>query len=159
MSRGSVDIGREFLRHTVIPLGTTGTHGVHLVSSSASDLNLNPPTCTTTYVLCAPGATDTSACTGRLVVLANLDSKLLTEGRYSPGYAGQLDALISPVINNYNALFVQGQRRFRNGLAFQTAYTFSKNIMPPGVDFTNQFAFTTTHTPYPLHHLHRPPIP
>ncbi len=153
--QGSLQIEREILRDTVITLGTTWTHGVHLASSSAYDLNLNPPTCTTTYVLCAPGATDTSACTGRLVVLANLDSKLLTEGRYSPGYAGQLDALISPVINNYNALFVQGQRRFRNGLAFQTAYTFSKNIMSRGVDFNNQFDFTNTHAPYLLDQRHR----
>jgi hypothetical protein len=153
--QGSLQIEREILRDTVITIGTTWTHGVHLASSSAYDLNLNPPTGTTTYVLCAAGATDTSACTGRSVVLPNLDSKLLTEGRYSPGYAGQLNALISPGINNYNALFVQGQRRFRNGLAFQTAYTFSKNIMSRGVDFNNQFDFSNTHAPYLLDQRNR----
>jgi hypothetical protein len=76
--------------------------------------------------------------------LPNLDSNLLTEGRYSPGYAGQLNALISPGMNNYNTLFVQGQRRLRNGLAFQTAYTLSKNIMSYGFDFNNQFDFSNT---------------
>ncbi len=153
--QGSLEIEREILRDTVITLGTTWTHGVHLASSSAYDLNLNPPTGTTTYVLCAAGATDTSARTGRSVELPNLDSNLLTEGRYSPGYAGQLNALISPGINNYNALFVQGQRRFRNGLAFQAAYTFSKNIMSHGVDFNNQFDFSNTHAPYLLDQRHR----
>jgi hypothetical protein len=153
--QASLQIERQVLRDTVITLGTTWTHGVHLASSSAHDLNLNPPTGTTTYILCAPGATDASACTGRSVVLPNLDSNLLTEGRYRLGYAGQLNALISPGINNYNALFVQGQRRFRNGLAFQTAYTFSKNIMSRGVDFNNQFDFSNTHAPYLLDQRHR----
>jgi hypothetical protein len=153
--QGSLQIEREILRDTVITLGTTWTHGVHLASSSAYDLNLNPPTGTTTYVLCAPGATDANECTGRLVVLANLDSNLLTEGRYRPGYPGQLNALISPGMNNYNALFVQGQRRLRNGLAFQIAYTFSKNIMSHGVDFNNQFDFSNTHAPYLLDQRHR----
>jgi hypothetical protein len=153
--QGSLQIEREVLRETVITVGTTWSHGVHLASSSAYDLNLNPPTGTTTYVLCAPGATDPTGCTGRSVVLPNLDSNLLTEGRYSPGYAGQLNSLISPGINNYNALFVQGQRRFQKGLAFQTTYTFSKNIMSRGVDFNNQFDFSNTHAPYLLDQRHR----
>jgi hypothetical protein len=153
--QGSLQIEREVLRDTVITLGTTWTHGVHLASSSAYDLNLNPPTGTTTYVLCAPGATDTTGCTGRSVVLPNLDSNLLTEGRYSPGYTGQLDALISPGLNNYNSFFMQGQRRFHNGVAFQTAYAFSKNNMSRGVDFNNPFDFSNTHVPYLLDQRHR----
>jgi hypothetical protein len=153
--QGSLQIEREILRDAVITLGTTWTHGVHLASSSAYDLNLNAPGATTTYVLCASGATDRSGCTGRSVVLPNLDSNLLTEGRYSPGYAGQLNALISPGINNYNALFVQAQRRFQDGLAFQTAYTFSKNIMSRGVDFNNQFDFSNTRAPCLLDQRHR----
>jgi hypothetical protein len=153
--QGSLQIEREILRDTDITVGTTWTHGVHLASSSAYDLNLNPPTGSTRYVACSPGATDISGCAGRSVLLPNLDSNLLSEGRYSPGYAGQLNALISPGINNYNALFVQGQRRFRNGLAFQTAYTFSKNIMSRGIDFNNQFDFSNTHAPYLLDQRHR----
>ena len=153
--QGSLQIEHEILHDTVITVGTTWTHGVHLASSSAYDLNLNAPSGTATYVLCAPAATDPSGCTGRSVVLPNLDSNLLTEGRYSPGYGGQLNALISPGINNYNAFFVQGQRRFRDGLAFQTAYTFSKNIMSRGVDFNNQFDFSNTRAPYLLDQRHR----
>jgi hypothetical protein len=153
--QGSLQIEHEILRDTVITVGTTWTHGVHLASSSAYDLNLNPPTGATRYVACSTGATDTSGCAGPSVLLPNLDSNLLTEGRYSPGYAGQLNALISPGINNYNALFVQGQRRFRDGVAFQTAYTFSKNIMSRGVDFNNQFDFSNTHAPYLLDQRHR----
>src|SRR4029077_18161500 len=115
---GSLQIEREILRDTVITVGTTWTHGVHLASSSAYDLNLNPPTGATTYFLCAPGATDTSECKIRSVVLPNLDSNLLTEGRYSPGYPGHLTALSSPGLSVYTSFFLQGQRRFHDGLAF-----------------------------------------
>ena len=153
--QGSLQVEREIIGDTVITVGTTWTHGVQLASSSAYDLNLNPPAGMTTYVLCSPGAAKASDCTGPSVVLPNLDSGLLTEGRYSPGYSGQLNALISPGINNYNALFVQGQRRLHNGLALQTAYTFSKNIMSRGVDFNNQFDFGNTHAPYLLDQRHR----
>jgi hypothetical protein len=143
--QGSLQIEREVLRDTVVTIGTTWTHGVHLIASSAYDLNLNPPAGTTTY---------TAADTGRSVVLPNLDSGLLTEGRLTSNF-GQINALISPGINNYNSLFVQGQRRFRHGLAFQTAYTFSKNMMSRGVDFNNQFDFSNTHAPYLLDQRHR----
>ena len=143
--QGSLQIEREILPDTVVTIGTTWTHGVHLESSSAYDLNLNPPVGTTTYI-----ATDT----GRSVVLPNLDSGLLTEGRITSAFQ-QINALISPGINNYNSLFVQGQRRFRRGLAFQTAYTFSKNMMSRGVDFNNQFDLSNTHAPYLLDQRHR----
>jgi hypothetical protein len=152
--QGSLQIEREILPDTVVTVGTTWTHGVHLLSSSAYDLNLNPPVGTTTYILCAAGATDSSNCNGRSVALPNLDSGLLTEGHINPN-AGQMNELISPGINNYNSFFIQGQRRFRHGLAFQTAYTFSKNIMSRGVDFNNQFNFSNTHAPYLLDQRHR----
>ena len=143
--QGSLQIEREILPDTVLTIGTTWTHGVHLEASSAYDLNLNPPVGTTTYI-----ATDT----GRTVVLPNLDSGLLTEGRITSAFQ-QINALISPGINNYNSLFLQAQRRFRHGLAFQTAYTFSKNMMSRGVDFNNQFDFSDTHAPYLLDQRHR----
>ena len=88
------------------------------------------------------------------MVLPNLDSGLLTEGRITSAFQ-QINALISPGINNYNSLFIQAQRRFRQGLAFQTAYTFSKNMMSRGVDFNNQFDFSNTHSPYLLDQRHR----
>jgi hypothetical protein len=144
------------LRDTVVTMGTTWTHGVHLISSSAYDLNQAPPTGTTTYVLCPPAATDPGSCRGASVVLPNLDSQLLaqTDNRITSSF-GQINALISPGINNYNSFFVQGQRRFRDGIAFQTAYTFSKNMMSRGVDFNNQFDFSNTHAPYLLDQRHR----
>jgi hypothetical protein len=58
-------------------------------------------------------------------------------------------------VNNYRSLFVQGQRRFYNGLAFQEAYTLSKNIMSRGVDFNNQFDFGNTRAPYLSIQRHR----
>jgi hypothetical protein len=107
-------------------------------------------------VLCAPGATDGSGCHGKSVVLPNLDSQLLAQNDHRLTTAfGQINALLSPGTNNYNSLFVQAQRRFRNGLAFQTAYTFSKNMMSRGVDFNNQFDFSNTHAPYLLDQRHR----
>jgi Carboxypeptidase regulatory-like domain len=153
--QGSLQIEREILPDTVVTIGTTWTHGVHLASSSAYDMNLNKPAGTTTYTLCPADATDVSQCNGgKSVVLPNLDSGLLTEGRLTSNF-GQINALISPGVNNYNSFFVQAQRRFRHGLALQTAYTFSKNIMSRGVDFNNQFDFSNTHAPYLLDQRHR----
>jgi hypothetical protein len=152
--QGSLQIEREILRDTVVTVGTTWTHGVHLIASSAYDLNLNPPEGTTTYTQCSVSATDARGCTGRSIVLPTLDSGLLTEGRLTSNFS-QINALIAPGINNYNSFFIQGQRRFHHGLAFQTAYTFSKNIMSRGVDFNNQFDFSNTHAPYLLDQRHR----
>jgi len=153
--QSSLQIEREILQDTVITVGTTWTHGVHLISSSAYDLNLMPPTGTTTYVLCSPVAIDVETdCHGRQVVLPNLDSSQLQEGRISSAF-NQINALVSPGINNYNSFFAQAQRRMRKGLAFQASYTFSKNIMSRGVDFNNQFDFRNTHAPYLLDQRHR----
>lgn len=152
--QGSLQIEREILPETVLTVGTTWTHGVHLIASSAYDMNLNPPRGTTTYIQCAPAAADPTQCTGRSVTLPNLDSGLLTEGRITSAF-GQINALITPGLNNYNALFVQAQRRTRLGLALHAAYTLSKNIMSEGVDFNNQFDFRNTHAPYLLDQRHR----
>jgi Carboxypeptidase regulatory-like domain/TonB dependent receptor len=153
--QSSLQIEREVLPDTVITAGTTWTHGVHLISSSAYDLNLNLPTGTTTYTLCPPETTDVSQCSGgRSVVIPTLDSGLLTEGRLTPDF-GQINEMISPGLNQYNSFFVQAQRRFRRGLAFQVAYTLSKNMMSRGVDFNNQFDFSNTHAPYLLDQRHR----
>jgi hypothetical protein len=132
------------------------THGVHLISSSAFNVNLMPPAGTTTYYLCPAGATtfDITTCNLKQVVLPNLDSGLLQEGRINPNL-GQINALISPGINNYNSLFVQIQRRLQSGLAMQFAYTLAKNMMSNGVDFNNQFDFRNTHAPYLLDQRHR----
>ena len=152
--QGSLQIEREILPDTVVTLGTTWTHGVHLIASSAYDLNLMPPSGQTTYVLCPPGAAQVGDCNGSRVVRPTLDSGLLLEQRLNPNF-GQINALISPGLNNYNSFFAQAQRRFRRGLAFQSSYTFSKNLMSRGVDFNNQFDFSNTHAPYLLDQRHR----
>jgi hypothetical protein len=151
--QGSLQIETEILPETLVSVGTMWTHGVHLISSSAYDLNLMPPTGTTTYVVCPAGTTD-APCSGRQVLLPNLDGNLLQEERINANF-GQINELVSPGINNYNSLFVQAQRRFRRGLAFQFGYTFSKNLMSNGVDFNNQFDFRDTHAPYLLDQRHR----
>lgn len=87
-------------------------------------------------------------------MLPNLDSGLLTEGRLTPNFS-QINELISPGINNYNSFFVQAQRRLHRGVAFQTAYTLSKNMMSRGVDFNNQFDLSNTHAPYLIDQRHR----
>ena len=148
--QATLQMEREIERETTLSIGTMWTHGIHLISSSAYDLNMMPPRGTTTYIACDANR----ACNGKPVVLPNLDSGLLQEGRISSQF-GQINALISPGINNYNALFVQVQRRFQSGLALQAGYTFSKNMMSNGVDFNNQFDFSNTHAPYLLDQRHR----
>jgi hypothetical protein len=83
----------------------------------------------------------------------NLDSGLLTEGRIS-GAVGQINALISPGVNNYNSLYVQVQRRAARGLTLMTSYTFSKSTQT-SADFNNQFDFSNTHGPSLLDQRHR----
>jgi len=151
--QSSLQIEREILPETTISVGTMWTHGVHLIASSAYDLNLVPPTGMTTYVVC-PAGTLQAPCSGRQMVLPNLDSGLLQEGRINPNL-GQINALISPGINNYNSFFAQLQRRLHEGVAVQASYTFAKNLMSNGVDFNNQFDFSNTHAPYLLDQRHR----
>ena len=151
--QSSLQIEREILPETTLSVGTMWTHGVHLISSSAYDLNLLPPTGNTTYTVC-PAGTTSLPCTGRQIVLPNLDSGLLPEGRISSSFQ-QINALISPGINNYNSAFVQLQRRFHQGVALQASYTFARNMMSNGVDFNNQFDFRNTHAPYLLDQRHR----
>jgi len=151
--QSSLQIEQEILPDTVLSMGTMWTHGVHLISSSAYDLNLLPPTGRTTYVVCPPNTVEIP-CQGRQVVGPNLDSGRLQEGRIDPNL-GQINALISPGVNNYNSLFVQLRRNMHNGLALQTSYTWAKNMMSNGVDFNNQFDFSNTHAPYLLDQRHR----
>ncbi len=152
--QGSLQIEHEILPDTVVTVGTTWTHGIHLIASNAYDLNLVPPSGTTTYIVCPAGAEQVDDCNGARVVLPTLDSGLLQEHRINSNF-GQINALISPGINNYNSFFVQAQRRLRQGVAFQLSYTFAKNIMSHGVDFNNQFDLSNTHSPYLLDQRHR----
>jgi hypothetical protein len=143
--QASLQIEREIAENTTFSMGTMWSHGVHLLSGSAYDLNLNPLQGTTTYTVCPQSAT-TAPCTGPTYVLPNMDSGLLTEGFINPNL-GQIDELISPAQNHYNSFFVQLQRRMVQGLSLQVSYTFAKSIMLDGMDFNNQFDFSNTHAP------------
>jgi hypothetical protein len=130
-------------------------HGVHIISGSAYDVNLEPLQGTTTYVVCPPSAT-VLPCNGPAYTLPNMDNGLLTDGRVvNPNTLGQIQELISPGQNYYNSLFMQLQRRMSRGLALQFSYTFAKSMMRDGMDFNNQFDFSNTHAPSLLDQRHR----
>ncbi len=143
--QASLQIEREIAENTSLSIGTMWNHGVHLLSGSAYDLNLNPLRGTTTYIVCPNGSTSLP-CGGRTITLPNMDSGLLTEGRINPNL-GEINELISPGQNHYNSFFVQLQRGMRGGLSVQASYTFAKSVMLDGMDFNNQFDFSNTHAP------------
>ena len=148
----SLQIEREIFENTTLRVGTIWNRGVHLLSGSAYDLNLNPLQGTTTYIVCPPGTTS-APCTGPTISLPNMDNGLLTEGRINPNL-GQINELISPGQNQYNSLFVQLQRRMSKGLLMQFSYTFAKSLMRDGMDFNNQFDFSNTSGPSLLDQRH-----
>ena len=151
--QASLQIEREISENTTVSIGTMWNHGVHILSGSAYDANLEPLQGTTSYIVCPPSAT-TAPCSGPTISLPNMDNGLLTEGRINANL-GQINELISPAQNNYNSLFVQVQRRMTNGLSLQFSYTFAKSIMLDGMDFNNQFDFSNTHAPSLLDQRHR----
>src|SRR5579863_2972515 len=151
--QASLQIEREISENTTISIGTMWNHGVHILSGSAYDANLNPLQGTTSYIVCPPG-TATAPCSGQSITLPNMDNGLLTEGRINPNL-GQINELISPAQNYYNSFFVQLQRRMSRGLSLQFSYTFAKSIMLDGMDFNNQFDFSNTHAPSLLDQRHR----
>ena len=153
--QASLQVEREIAENTTVSIGTMWNHGVHLLSGSAYDLNLMPLTGTTTYIVCPPGTPATAqSCGGQTIVLPNMDSGLLTEGRISSQF-NEINELISPAQNYYNSFFVQLQRRMSRGLSLQASYTFAKSIMLDGMDFNNQFDFSNTHAPSLLDQRHR----
>jgi hypothetical protein len=153
--QASLQIEREIFENTTLTIGTMWNHGVHLLSGSAYDLNLNPLQGRTTYVVCPPGTPATAqSCSGQTIILPNMDNGLLTEGRINLNL-GQINELISPAQNHYNSFFVQVQHRMSQGFSLQFAYTFAKSIMLDGMDFNNQFDFSNTHAASLLDQRHR----
>ena len=128
----SLQVDQEIAPHTILTIGSLWSHGMHLTSSSAYDLNLERPTGTTTYTL--PNGTN--------VVEPNLDTGLLKEGAVSSSF-GQINALTSPGVNNYVSLFTQLNRQVARGVNVIAAYTLSKSTQS-GVDFYNQFDLGNT---------------
>jgi hypothetical protein len=141
--QASLQIEREILPDTTVSIGTMWNHGLHILSGSAYDLNLNPLQGKTTYIVCPPSATS-APCSGPTITLPTMDNGLLAEGRVS-GNLGQINELISPAQNYYNSFFVRAQRRMSKGLSLQFSYTFAKSIMLDGMDFNSQFDFSNTH--------------
>jgi hypothetical protein len=140
-----LQIEQEIAENTTLTIGTMWNHGVHILSGSAYDLNLEPLQGTTTYIVCPPTAT-TAPCSGQTIVLPNMDNGLLTEGLINSSL-GQINELISPAQTHYNSLFAQVQRRMTHGLSLQASYTWAKSMMLNGMDFNNQFDFSNTHAP------------
>ncbi|HME34401.1 MAG TPA: hypothetical protein VKF84_04110, partial [Candidatus Sulfotelmatobacter sp.] len=151
--QASLQIEREIFEDTTLTIGAMWNHGVHLLSGSAYDLNLNSLRGTTSYVVCPPTAT-TTPCSGPTVSLPNMDNGLLTEGRISSNF-NEINELISPGQNHYNSFFLQLQRLMSQGLSLQFSYTFAKSIMLDGMDFNNQFDFSNTHAASLLDQRHR----
>ena len=151
--QASLQIEREIFENTTVSIGTMWNHGVHLLSGSAYDANLNPLQGTTTYITCPPSAT-TAPCSGPSITLPNMDNNLLTEGRINRNL-GQINELISPAQNYYNSFFVQVQHRLSQHFSSQFSYTFAKSVMLGGMDFNNQFDFSNTHAPSLLDQRHR----
>jgi hypothetical protein len=143
--QASLQFETEILPDTTFSIGTMWNHGLHILSGSAYDLNLNPLEGTTTYVVCGADAT-TAPCAGKSITLPNMDNRLLTEGRISNSL-GQINELISPAQNDYNSLFATLQRRVARGLSAQASYTWAKSMMRDGMDFNNQFDFSNTRAP------------
>src|SRR5271163_4994818 len=71
--QADLQIEREIFENTTLSIGTMWNHGVHLISGSAYDLNLNPLQGTTQYVVCPPSET-TIPCTGPTITLPNMDN-------------------------------------------------------------------------------------
>jgi hypothetical protein len=153
--QASFEIEREIFENTTLSVGTMWNHGVHIISGSAYDVNLEPLQGTTTYIVCPPSAT-AAPCSGPTYTLPTMDNGLLADGRIvNSNTLGQIQELISPAQNYYNSFFVQLQRRMSRGLALQFSYTFAKSIMLDGMDFNNQFDFSNTHAPSLLDERHR----
>ncbi len=153
IEQASLQIEREISGNTTLTMGAMWNHGVHLISGTAYDANLEPLKGRTTYIFCTPSPL-TGSCNGRTVVLPNMDSSLLTDGLISSQF-GQIQELISPGQNYYNSLFVQVQHRMSQRFSLQFGYTYAKSIMLDGMDFNNQFDFSNTHAPSLLDQRHR----
>ncbi len=144
----NLEIEQQLSPSMSFSVGTMWSHGYHLIASSAYDMNLFPPAGTTQYCISAevPVTTLGPTCSGPVVTGPNLDSGLLTEGKINPNF-GQINALISPGVDNYNSLYAELQRRLANGLEGLVSYTYSKDMCRHGVDFYNQFNLANTSSP------------
>lgn len=143
VTNASLQIEVEVAPRTKVVAGSMWSHGVHLTASTAYDMNLFPISGQTTYVVCPSGTPATaSSCSGPSYVGPTMDSGLLRDGLISSQF-GQINALISPGVNNYVSGFTEVTRQMAHGFSAIMSYTFSKTTQS-GVDFYNQFDFSNT---------------
>lgn len=143
VTNASLQVEVEVAPRTKVIAGSMWSHGVHLTASTAYDMNLMPISGQTTYIVCPPGTPATAtSCSGPGYVGPTMDSGLLREGLISSQF-GQIDALISPGVNNYVSGFTEVTRQMSHGFSAIMSYTFSKTTQS-GVDFYDQFDFSNT---------------
>ncbi|HEX9959379.1 MAG TPA: TonB-dependent receptor, partial [Pyrinomonadaceae bacterium] len=113
---------RQVMRNTVVSIAYLGSRGRHL--PTFVDQNLVPCTAVTAVPVCPNGASLTYTVNGGPA--SGQTFMLRQYGRANPAFQ-QLTQIQSSVNSEYNALVLQANRRFTNGLQFQTSYTFARS--------------------------------
>jgi len=123
-------IEREIARNTVVSASYIGSVGRNL--PTFVDGNLNPPTTTRLFTI-SDGP----------LVGQTFDLAVFPTVRPNPNF-NQITEIRSTVTSNYHALVLQLNRRFTNGLQFQTSYTYSRAVDTGQISQT----FTSNNAPF-----------
>lgn len=104
-------VERQVMRNTSVSIAYLGSRGSHL--PTFVDQNLRPTGTSTTFT----------------VIGGPSDGQTFTLPQYTRANTAfqQLTQIQSSVKSEYNALVLQANRRFTNGLQFQTSYTLAKS--------------------------------
>ena len=95
IEQASLQIEHEIAENTTLTLGTMWNHGVHIISGTAYDVNLEPLQGKTNYIFCPTGAVSPSSCNGPTITLPTMDNNLLPDGRISSQF-GQIQGTHQP---------------------------------------------------------------
>ncbi|MHB8303178.1 MAG: TonB-dependent receptor [Acidobacteriaceae bacterium] len=144
--QSNLQIEQSLGQYTTFSLGTVWAHAVHLLTATGYNVNMVPPTGTTTYIVC-PANTPVTAgsCNGVSYTGPTLDNGLLKNGQINPNI-GQINEAFSGGLDTYNSMVAQVTRRAKNGLQVMGAFTWSK-VMDSQTQFNNQFNLSNTHSP------------
>ncbi|HEX8248036.1 MAG TPA: TonB-dependent receptor, partial [Pyrinomonadaceae bacterium] len=112
---------RQVMRNTVVSIAYLGSRGSHL--PTFVDQNLVPCAGVSTVPVCPNGASVNFTVNGG--PFGGQTFSLPQYGRANTAFQ-QLTQIQSSVKSEYNALVLQANRRFTNGLQFQTSYTLAK---------------------------------
>lgn len=144
--QSNLQIEQSIDKYTTFSIGTVWAHAVHLRTQTGYDVNLIPPTGTTTYIVCPDNTpAGSGTCNGPTITGPTLDNGLLKDGLIDKN-AGQINETFSGGLNNYNSLVAQVTRRSRNGLQILSSFTYSKT-MDSIRQFNDQFNVSNTHSP------------